>query len=137
MEEGTREVEEGTKLADQAGATLREIEQIVQQTATLMTDITRAAADQVQSTKSVVHTMDNISELTQETTHGVKDTVSTINNLADLTKRLNDAINRFKIGREHLGAAPGGTPLPALNGYPQVAENVTTSDEEIKLGFIE
>ncbi len=137
MEEGTREVEEGTKLADQAGATLREIEQIVQQTATLMTDITRAAADQVQSTKSVVHTMDNISELTQETTHGVKDTVSTINNLADLTKRLNDAINRFKIGREHLAAAPGGTPLPALNGYPQVAENVTTSDEEIKLGFIE
>ncbi len=137
MEEGTREVEEGTKLADQAGATLREIEQIVQQTATLMTDITRAAADQVQSTKSVVHTMDNISELTQETTHGVKDTVSTINNLADLTKRLNDAINRFKIGREHLAAAPSETPLPALNGYPQVAENVTTSDEEIKLGFIE
>ncbi|MDA8422694.1 MAG: HAMP domain-containing methyl-accepting chemotaxis protein [Nitrospiraceae bacterium] len=138
MEEGTREVEEGTKLADQAGATLREIEQIVQQTATLMTDITRAAADQVQSTKSVVHTMDNISELTQETTHGVKDTVSTINNLADLTKRLNDAINRFKIGgREHLAAAPSETPLPALNQYPQVAENVTTSDEEIKLGFIE
>ena len=137
MEEGTREVEEGTKLADQAGATLREIEQIVQQTATLMTDITRAAADQVQSTKSVVHTMDNISELTQETTHGVKDTVSTINNLADLTKRLNDAINRFKIGKEHLAAAPSETPLPALNGYPQIAENVTTSDEEIKLGFIE
>ena len=33
MEEGTREVEEGTKLADQAGAALREIEQIVKQTA--------------------------------------------------------------------------------------------------------
>ncbi|HYA89148.1 MAG TPA: methyl-accepting chemotaxis protein, partial [Nitrospirota bacterium] len=53
MEEGTREVEEGTKLADQAGAALREIEQIVKQTATLMTDITRAADDQVKSTSSV------------------------------------------------------------------------------------
>jgi twitching motility protein PilJ len=137
MEEGTREVEEGTKLADQAGAALREIEQIVKQTANLMTDITRAAADQVQSTTSVVHTMDTISNLTQETTLGVQDTVATINNLADLTKRLNDAINRFKIGKEHLAAAPSETPLPALEGYPQVAENVTTSDEEIKLGFIE
>ncbi|HXY62501.1 MAG TPA: HAMP domain-containing methyl-accepting chemotaxis protein [Nitrospirota bacterium] len=134
MEEGTREVEEGTKLADQAGAALREIEQIVKQTSTLMTDITRAAADQVQSTTSVVHTMDSISNLTQETTLGVQDTVATINNLADLTKRLNEAINRFKIGKEH--AAQSETP-PVLEGYPQIAENVTTSDEEIKLGFIE
>jgi methyl-accepting chemotaxis protein len=137
MEEGTREVEEGTKLADQAGAALREIEQIVKQTATLMTDITRAAADQVQSTSSVVNTMDTISNLTQETTLGVQDTVSTINNLADLTKRLNEAINRFKIGKEHGVAPQAEAPLPALDGYPPVAENVTTSDEEIKLGFIE
>jgi methyl-accepting chemotaxis protein len=139
MEEGTREVEEGTKLADQAGAALREIEQIVKQTATLMTDITRAAADQVKSTESVVHTMDNISQLTQETTHGVQDTVATINSLADLTRRLNDAIGRFKIGKEPFAPAPaaGETPLPALEGFPPAAENVTTSDEEIKLGFIE
>lgn len=141
MEEGTREVEEGTKLADQAGAALREIEQIVKQSASLMTDITRAAADQVKSTESVVHTMDNISQLTQETTHGVQDTVQTINNLADLTKRLNDAIGRFKIGQERGGVPaeelPMETTLPVLEAYQPVAENVTTSDEEIKLGFIE
>jgi methyl-accepting chemotaxis protein len=138
MEEGTREVEEGTKLADQAGAALREIEQIVKQSATLMSDITRAAADQVKSTESVVHTMDNISQLTQETTHGVQDTVATISGLAELTRRLNDAIGRFKIGREHLRpAAASGPSLPALEGFPPAAENVTTSDAEIKLGFIE
>lgn len=143
MEEGTREVEEGTKLADQAGSALREIEQIVKQTATLMTDITRAAADQVESTESVAHTMDSISQLTQETTRGVHDTVQTINNLADLTKRLNDAIGRFKIGQERgpvpvaeLEELPVETALPVLEGY-QPAEGVTTSDEEIKLGFIE
>ncbi len=138
MEEGTREVEEGTKLADQAGAALREIEQIVKQTATLMTNITRSAADQVKSTESVVHTMDNISQLTQETTNGVQDTVATISGLADLTKRLNDAIGRFKIDKEQLAPSiVAETPLPALEGYQPVAENVTTSDEEIKLGFIE
>jgi methyl-accepting chemotaxis protein len=139
MEEGTREVEEGTKLADQAGTALREIEQIVKQTSTLMTDITRAAADQVKSTESVVHTMGNISQLTQETAHGVQETVATISGLADLTNRLNDAIGRFKIGQEPIEppAAAGETPLPALEGYQPVSENVTTSDEEIKLGFIE
>ena len=138
MEEGTREVEEGTKLADQAGAALREIEQIVKQTSTLMSDITRAAADQVKSTESVVHTMENISQLTQDTTHGVQVTVQTINDLAELTRRLNDAIGRFKIGQEQLASgASGEMPLPSLNSYQPVAEQVTTSDEEIKLGFIE
>jgi twitching motility protein PilJ len=129
MEEGTREVEEGTKLADQAGAALREIEQIVKQTASLMTDITRAAGDQVKSTEGVVQTMGNISRLTQETTQGVQDTVSTISKLADLTTRLTEAIGRFKVSKE------SETPLPALGGYPSAVENITTSDEEIKSGL--
>jgi methyl-accepting chemotaxis protein len=142
MEEGTREVEEGTKLADQAGAALREIEQIVKQSSTLMSDITRAAADQVKSTESVVHTMENISQLTQETSHGVQETVSTIGGLAELTKRLNDAIGKFKVEKEALDAArhpyvAAAPPLPALDTFAPVADTVTTSDEEIKLGFIE
>jgi methyl-accepting chemotaxis protein len=137
MEAGTREVEEGTKLADQAGAALREIEQIVKQTSNLMTDITRAAGDHVKSTESVVHTMDNISQLTQETARGVQDTVATIGGLAGLTKQLSDAIGRFKLGREPgVPSVFGENSLPSLESYAPVSENVTTSDEEIKLGFI-
>jgi methyl-accepting chemotaxis protein len=137
MEEGTREVEEGTKLADQAGAALREIEQIVKQTSGLVTDITNSAANQVKVSESVVTSMDSISKLTQDTTKGVQDTVETIGRLADLSKRLTDAIGRFKLGKEQ--AVPAGEgELPVLEGsYPQLAEDVTTSDEEIKLGFVE
>ncbi len=137
MEEGTREVEEGTKLADQAGAALREIEQIVKQTSGLVTDITNSAANQVKVSESVVTSMDSISKLTQDTTKGVQDTVETIGRLAELSKRLTDAIGRFKLGKEQ--AAPAGeVELPVLEGsYPQLAEDVTTSDEEIKLGFVE
>ena len=136
MEEGTREVEEGTKLADQAGAALREIEQIVQQTAGLVTDITRAAGDQVKVTESVVSSMDSILKKTQETTHGVQDTATTIGKLAELSKRLTDAIGKFKLGKE-TASRPGEVELPTLEGFPPIAEQVTTSDEEIKLGFIE
>jgi len=137
MEEGTREVEEGTKLADQAGAALREIEQIVKQTSGLVTDITNSAANQVKVSESVVTSMDSISKLTQETTVGVRDTVETINRLAELSKQLTDAIGRFKLGKEQAVPAAEGE-LPVLEGsYPQLAEDVTTSDEEIKLGFVE
>jgi methyl-accepting chemotaxis protein len=137
MEEGTREVEEGTKLADQAGAALREIEQIVKQTSTLVTDITSTAASQVKVSGGVAQSMNSISRLAQDTTVGVRDTVETISRLAELSKRLTDAIGRFKIGMEqHMPASEGELP-PLEGGYPQLAEDVTTSDEEIKLGFIE
>lgn len=137
MEEGTREVEEGTKLADQAGAALREIEQIVKQTSALVTDITRAAADQVKVSEGVARSMDGISKLTMETTDGVRNTVETISRLAELSKRLTDAIGRFKLGKEE-GIPVVEGELPPLEGaYPQLAEDVTTSDDEIKLGFIE
>ncbi len=139
MEEGTREVEEGTKLADQAGSALREIQEIVKQTAVHMTDITKAADDQVEMTQSVVTTMDSILKLTQATSHGVQDTVSTIGNLADLSSRLSDAIGRFKLGKEQaVQPSEASAALPVLEGgLPPLAENVTTKDEEIKLGFIE
>ena len=137
MEEGTREVEEGTKLADQAGAALREIEQIVKQTSGLVTDITNSAVNQVKVSESVVHSMDSISKLTQDTSKGVQDTVETISRLAELSKRLTDAIGRFKLGQEQQMPV-GETGVPVMEGgYPQLAEDVTTSDEEIKLGFIE
>ncbi|MEK6742749.1 MAG: methyl-accepting chemotaxis protein [Nitrospirota bacterium] len=136
MEEGTREVEEGTKLADQAGAALREIEQIVKQTSGLVTDITNSAVNQVKVSEGIVTSMDSISKLTQETTVGVRDTVETISKLAELSTRLTVAIGRFKLGKEQQPAAEAG--LPVMEGsYPQLAEEVTTSDEEIKLGFIE
>jgi len=141
MEEGTREVEEGTKLADQAGAALREIEQIVKQTSGLVTDITNSAVNQVKVSEGIVTSMDSISKLTQETTVGVRDTVETISKLAELSTKLTVAIGRFKLGKEQeqqqqQPAAEGG--LPVMEGsYPQLAEEVTTSDEEIKLGFVE
>ncbi len=54
--------------------------------------------------------------------------------LADVTKRLTDTIGRYKFGKEQM---TGETPLPPLEGHAPVEEDVTTSDEDIKIGFIE
>jgi methyl-accepting chemotaxis protein len=137
MEEGVREVQESAKVADQAGAALREIEQMVKQTSSLMREITKAAGDQVKSTESAAQTVGAIAHLTQETAHGVRDTEATISGLADLARSLNDALGDFKLGREHHAPVSRETSLPPLDGYPPLADQVTTSDEEIKLGFIE
>lgn len=138
MEEGTREVEEGTRLADQAGTALREIEQIVKQSAALVTEITRAASDQVKVTDSVVQSMGTISKVTRETTVGVQETVTTIGKLAELSKQLTDAIGRFKIGADDRRSRPAPQQAPVdFESLPPLAENVTTSEEEIKLGFLE
>jgi methyl-accepting chemotaxis protein len=138
MEESTREAEEGINLADEAGAALREIEQIVKQTATLMADVTLTATDQVKSAQSMMDAMDGISHLTRETAHGAKNAVDTISSLAELTKWLNDALGRFKIGTE-MFAPPAADEkrLPALEDFPRIEEDVTTSDKEIKVGFID
>ena len=138
MEEGTHEVEEGSRLADQAGTSLREIEQIVKQAASLVTNITQAAGDQVKVTESVVRSMDTINKVTQETTTGVKETVATIGKLTDLSKQLTDAIGRFKLGQEQpVQEARGETGLPSLENIPPMAEEVTTADEDMKIEIIE
>ena len=109
----------------------------MKQTSTLVTDITKAAADQVKVSEGVASSMDSISKLTQETSDGVRGTVDTISRLADLSRRLTDAIGRFKLGKEPELPVMEGE-LPALEGsFPQIAADVTTSDDEIKLGFIE
>ncbi len=57
--------------------------------------------------------------------------------LAELSKQLVDAIGRFKLGKEMAPQPAVETSLPAINGFPSMTEQVTASDEEIKLGFIE
>jgi methyl-accepting chemotaxis protein len=100
MEEGTREVEEGTRIADSAGAALKEIESIVKRSSTLVAEISQAARQQVKATDAVVRTMESISGVSRQAGEGVKHTVATIKGLADLSDRLVSTIGKFKIVRE-------------------------------------
>jgi hypothetical protein len=81
--------------------------------------------------------MDGMSKVTQETTRGVQDTAATIGKLADLSKRLTDAIGRFKLTKGQQPVQAAEAELPTLEGLPSLEDHVSTSDEEIKLGFIE
>jgi twitching motility protein PilJ len=100
MEEGTREVEEGTKLADSAGQSLHKIETSATQTADLVQEISLAAKQQVRGIDGVVKAMESISMVTKQTSKGVEQTISTIEHLVKMSDELQDAISNFTIEAE-------------------------------------
>ena len=96
MEEGTREVEIGAGLADQAGKALEAISSVVRQSAELVQEISLASKQQVRGTEGVANAMQIISGITRQTTQGARQTASTVGNMVKLSDQLNEALAQFR-----------------------------------------
>jgi methyl-accepting chemotaxis protein len=96
MEEGTREVEVGASLADQAGKALEAISSVVRQSAELVQEISLASKQQVRGTEGVANAMQIISGITRQTTQGARQTASTVGNMVKLSEQLNEALAQFR-----------------------------------------
>ena len=101
MEEGTREVEVGAGLADQAGKALEAISSVVRQSAELVQEISLASKQQVRGTEGVANAMQIISGITRETTHGARQTAATVGNMVKLSEQLNEALAQFRSQAAH------------------------------------
>jgi twitching motility protein PilJ len=99
MEEGTREVEVGAGLADQAGKALEAISSVVRQSAELVQEISLASKQQVRGTEGVANAMQIISGITRQTTNGARQTATTVNNMVKLSEQLNEALAQFRSAR--------------------------------------
>jgi twitching motility protein PilJ len=98
MEAGTKEVEVGAKLADQAGRALEAISIVVRQSAELVQQISLASKQQVRGTESVAQAMQIISNITRQTAQGARQTTRTVENMVKLSEQLNEALSQFRIG---------------------------------------
>ncbi|HWG58121.1 MAG TPA: methyl-accepting chemotaxis protein [Candidatus Acidoferrales bacterium] len=96
MEEGTREVEVGAGLADQAGKALEAISSVVRQSAELVQEISLASKQQVRGTEGVANAMQIISGITRQTTQGARQAASTVGNMVKLSEQLNEALAQFR-----------------------------------------
>src|ERR1700687_3971141 len=96
MEEGTKEVEGGAGLADQAGRALDAISNVVRQSAELVQEISLASKQQVRGTEGVAHAMQIISNITRQTSQGTRGTVATVSQLVKLSDQLNEALAQFR-----------------------------------------
>ena len=117
MEDGTREVEVGAGLADQAGKALEAISSVVRQSAELVQEISLASKQQVRGTEGVANAMQIISGITRQTTQGARQTASTVGNMVKLSEQLNEALAQFRSSGRAESAAPdaehGRVPVPA------------------------
>jgi len=110
MEEGTKEVEVGARLADQAGKALDAISSVVRQSAELVQEISLASKQQVRGTEGVANAMQIISNITRQTSTGARQTARTVEQMVKLSEQLNEALSQFRI---HGGAnGVGATQVP-------------------------
>src|ERR1700685_1907917 len=105
MEEGTKEVEGGATLADQAGRALDAISSVVRQSAELVQEISLASKQQVRGTEGVAHAMQIISSITRQTSQGTRGTVATVSQLVKLSDQLNEALAQFRAAKQGAGVA--------------------------------
>jgi twitching motility protein PilJ len=97
MEEGTREVEVGARLADQAGKALEAISAVVRQSAELVQEISLASKQQVRGTEGVANAMQIISNITRQTSQGARQTARSTEQMVKMSEQLNEALSQFRV----------------------------------------
>jgi methyl-accepting chemotaxis protein len=116
MEEGTREVVEGSRLANEAGQALARIETVSTKLAALIQSITEATRQQAAGSQEVARAMGEISEVTQRTAEGTRQAAVSVTHLAELADGLRDSVSTFRLpGRKSLNEIEVRD-LPRRNG---------------------
>jgi twitching motility protein PilJ len=97
MENGTSEVESGTKFADEAGAGLKEIMEMVQNSAQLITEISDAFQQQTNASSDIAKTMERIASIAQDTAEGARKSRKLTEQMEKSSRLLNTAIAKFRL----------------------------------------
>jgi methyl-accepting chemotaxis protein len=104
MEATTNEVVAGSKLAEEAGQALSEIETVSARLAELSQSISLASKQQARGSEVLAKSMSEIAEVTQQTASGTKQAAVSISSLASLADELRESVSAFKLpsgnGRE-------------------------------------
>lgn len=121
MERNIQEVVSGSKVANQAGVSLAEIEGVSVKLADLIQTISTAAKQQARGSEELAKSMTGINEITQQTAAGTKQTAESVSDLARLADDLRGSVSTFKLPAhmQPVNAAPTGK--AATPAKPQTA----------------
>ena len=128
MEDSTTDVVNGSRLADQAGESLRSIFAAVDRQAKMIEDIARAANERAQTSEAVAAAMTRIADITRQTNSATQDTTSAVSYLAELAEQLRASVATFRLPEQAMQAPqlpaqqemayPPMLNLPNLGGQP-------------------
>ena len=107
MEEGRGEVDNGIRLAEQAGTALTVIVTEAQKVTSMVTQIAAASEEQSKAGELIAKNVDGINGAIQENSKAAHQMAQTASDLSHLTHRLQDAVGRFHL--TSAGAKEKGT----------------------------
>src|SRR5712664_607137 len=113
MERSTTDVVGGALLAENAGAALEEIEQVSNQIASLVQNISASARQQAAASGNISKNMQVVREISSQTAEGSTATSTSIAKLAALSAQLRKSVAGFRLPDFGTGATSGK--LPALS----------------------
>jgi twitching motility protein PilJ len=130
MERSTTDVVGGALLAENAGAALDEIEQVSNQIASLVQNISGSARQQASSAADVTRRTTRLREIGQQTGQATSATAASISKLSELATQLRKTVEGFALPPEMMqasilarttaNAAPPAAAPPAAPPNPQV-----------------
>lgn len=97
MEETIREVIDGSALADKAGRSLVEIEEVSNKLAELLRSISDSCRFQAKSAEDIANSMSGISEVTGLVQKGSKRAAESVRTLVELSRELRQSVAPFKL----------------------------------------
>ena len=100
MERTTTDVVGGALLAENAGAALGEIEQVSNQIAALVQNISGSSRQQSASASQISRTMQVLREISQQTADNTSATSTAIGRLAEMSAQLRKSVSGFRLPQE-------------------------------------
>ncbi len=97
MENSTKQVVTGAGIAEEAGHSLDQIENVSQSLANLIVNVSKATRNAAAMARDVADNMDNLSGLNQKTVHDVTISVQSVDNLRALSTSLKETVSGFKL----------------------------------------
>jgi len=97
MEQTTSQVVSGARLAEDAGEALESIENVSNDLAGLIAEISKQAQTESKNATRIAEMMNSIRDISIQTTEGTGQTAKSVANLAELVRELRDSVADFKL----------------------------------------
>jgi len=124
MERSTTDVVGGALLAENAGAALDEIEQVSNQIASLVQNISGSARQQAGSAADVTRRTTRLREISEQTGKATTATAAAISKLSELASQLRKTVDGFSLPGSALQASALSAPTATVSSVQQANEQV-------------
>jgi methyl-accepting chemotaxis protein len=104
-------VDAGSKLVDQAGATMEQVVTSIRRVTDIMGEITSASQEQTAGIEQVNQAIGQMDQMTQQNAALVEEAAAAASSMQDQAGKLADVVSVFRLDRAHDLAAPAAQPV--------------------------